>query len=684
MQYGWHESWKWNKNGTNCRTKTFYRNVEKITIQSAGGIARVSGTVSSLGLLYRVVRPGYLVNPFYVFVSFNPSIKPKLTPLPLFYKEEDDGVSHESRRFILPLQKLSPTVNSVKAAKRSGRGNNKGFSTKGSEEHVLQTSTSTESQLNSGRNEKTDTSFVDAFGRLTVANWKCRGGKGKEWRKTPWESASSVQRGVPETFLKQYPSSKSHGWFSGRQPETKKFDHFALKSSTAEAVADLANVCSQWVCVEDEGPWPHEESNGSAQESGHVRMPSELDDNSKSQDNASFSLPSDSYSGAIIGGHFRLDDLLEEHETPGEKTYAVSDLMAPEKRLVARSYNILGLPREYREARKRHMKRLVRRENGCDVRQDGKIYIVHTYDALPSLSAATQPSAHVRIRQGTRPPGPSTALQDDTEFPPLSKNASQAKPNTFWDPTKVQGFFKQQKQKAPPTRSKAVDSLVPGQVSVSKRKRHRWRKAKKHDPPEPCAAADPKELSVLAGTDETSGPMAIPHPDMVEPSFGCLIEMDKHVENHAETIIAMAAEVEGCDLQAVQISVGNFPGVSSTFRTEVIDDIAMQELKFAEQNGRAQTVLRFMRHHLSVQTRRAEIYTLMDRAEWMREQLKEKSRLEHRLRVRLMKAKEGKSKERIKVIHASICKELDDINMTLEDGVRRKAEILAGCTALRA
>lgn len=443
----------------------------------------------------------------------------------------------------------------------------------------------------------------------------------------------------------------------------------------------LTLLFSDRACVEDEGPWPQEGPNGSAQESGYVRMPSELDDNSKSQDNASFSLPNESYSGAIIGGHFRLDDLLEEQETPGEKTYAVSDLKAPERRLVARSYNLLRLPREYREARKRHMKRLVRRENGCDVRQDGKIYIIYTCDALPSLSAATQPSAHVRIRQGTRPPGPTKALQDDTEFPSLSTNASQAKPNTFWESSKVQGFFKTQKQQATPTRPQAVDSLVPAQVSVSKRKRHRWRKAKKHNPPEPFTA---KELSVLACTDETSGPMAIPHPDMVDPSFGCLIEMDKHVENHAETIIAMAAEVEGCDLQAVRISVGNFPGVSSTFRTEVIDDIAMQELKFAEQNGRARTVLRFMRQHLSVQTRRAEIYTLMDRAEWMREQLKETSRLEHRLRVRLMKAKEGKSKERIKVIHASICKELDDINVTLEDGVRRKAEILAGCTALRA
>lgn len=80
-----------------------------------------------------------MVYPIYLFVKVKPNIKPKLTPLPLFYIEEDDGVSHESRRFILPLQKLSPTVNSVKAAKRSGRGNNKGFSTKGREEHILQT-----------------------------------------------------------------------------------------------------------------------------------------------------------------------------------------------------------------------------------------------------------------------------------------------------------------------------------------------------------------------------------------------------------------------------------------------------------------------------------------------------------------------------------------------------------------
>lgn len=436
---------------------------------------------------------------------------------------------------------------------------------------------------------------------------------------------------------------------------------------------------------DDEAPWPQEKANKSSREIEYTREPDGLDDNSpddnsKSKDKASFRLPSDSYSGAIIGGRFRLDALVEEHETPGEKTYAVSDLMAPERRLVARSYRLLGLPREYREARKRHMKRLLRRENGCNVRQDGKIYVVYTCDHLASPSTAAQLSAHDLIRRGVKPPGSFKALQDDTEFPPLSIDASKSQQNTFCEVSKVQGLFRMQKQQAPLTRPEPADSIVPGQVSVPKQKRHRWRKAKRHDPPETCTAAEPKELAVLAGTDEGSEPVAIPHPNMVNPSFGCLVEMDNHLAICAGTIIAMAAEVEGCNLPAVRTSVWRL-AVPTTV-TKVIDDIAMLDLKFAEQNARTQTVLRLMRQHFSVQRRRAEIDNLESDAASISARIKDKSRLERRLRARLMKAREGKSKERIKVGHAKICKELDDFNLHLEEGVRRKAEILAGGTAL--
>lgn len=439
---------------------------------------------------------------------------------------------------------------------------------------------------------------------------------------------------------------------------------------------------------DDEAPWPQEKANKSYREIEYTREPDGLDDNSsddnsKSKDEASFRLPSDSYSGAIIGGRFRLDALVEEHETPGEKTYAVSDLMAPEQRLLARSYSLSGLPREHRDARKRHMKRLIRRENGCDVRQDGKIYIVYTSGEMPEASVAMRLSVHDRIRRGTRPPGSSKALQNDIVFPPLSANASQTKPNTFWKPSKVQGFFKRQNKQAPPSRLGAANSLALNQLSVTKRKRHRWKKAKKADPLDLCAATEPR-LAVLTCADETSGEVAIPDPEMVDPSFGCPMEMDKHLEIHAETIIAMAAEVEGCDLHAVRKSVGFGPLAYSMLRRDVIIDMAIQEIKFADQTARAQTVLRFMRRHLSVQRRREELNELIERAEGISEKLQEKWSSKHRLRFRLMKAKEGKGKERIKVIHANICQEMDDLKVTLEDVVRRKAEILAGGTALHA
>lgn len=160
--------------------------------------------------------------------------------------------------------------------------------------------------------------------------------------------------------------------------------------------------------------------------------------------------------------------------------------------------------------------------------------------------------------------------------------------------------------------------------------------------------------------------------------------MDKHLQIHAETIIAIAAQVEGCDLHAVRRSLGVRYRVDSPFLTEVLDDMTRQEFKLADQTACVQAVLRCMRHHRSVQKRRAEMIKLIAKADLMHMDLEEKSRLEHRLRVRLMKVKEGKGKERIKVIHANICKEMDDLKVTLEDSVRRKAEIHTGGTALRA
>lgn len=332
------------------------------------------------------------------------------------------------------------------------------------------------------------------------------------------------------------------------------------------------------------------------------RAPGKLDKYGSHEDKISFELPNVSYSGAIIGGCLQLGALIEEHETPGERTYAVSDLRAPGRKLVARMYSLAEIPGKCRDARKRHMKRLIQRENVCDIRQDGKRFIVYPCATTHSSLPAKQNIAHNQFQQGTWRPGSPKDFQNVTDFPPLSSMVPQARIKTSWETSKLRCFFQEPPAPGvvtPPTTPDDLEAPSSGQSFVLKSKRHRWKKARKDHQPVKHTDAELKELVVLPNTDGTSGETALPKPKNFNLWFDNGVAADKCLESNAEITIHMTADIEGCNLNDVKL-MDFCSSVDSALRAKVLDSLARRERLLIDQLDYVRTVSSTMSQHHSM------------------------------------------------------------------------------------
>ncbi|KAF3012312.1 hypothetical protein E8E14_001206 [Neopestalotiopsis sp. 37M] len=593
-------------------------------------------------------------------------IRPFVTPTipPLLHQETDEGIPAEFCRFNHFSRKSS--------AKSLRRKYEKLLLPERSKLQIFQTTTIPEERLSAGGDEIDDPSIHDDFGRQTIARWKRSGGKSKEWRKRPWQSRSFVPPSAPESFLKQFLAPKNPRWTDASRSSKARLENSWLKSATTEALACSSDDYDHQSDADNNAAWPPGQSDGSAHESVYGRAPVKQDKSGMSGDNTSVDLPNEAYSGAIIGDRFQLGVLIKEHKSPGERTYAVNDLRAPENRLLARMYSLAELSGKCRDARKRHMKRLIRRENVCDIRQDGKRFIVYPWNTSPFPLGARQHTAQNQAQQGTRRPESFKGFHNVTEFPSLSSKQPPARSKIFWETSEVQRLFQTPRKQSlpavgtitPPTTLNDPESPVSGPASIPKRKRHRWKKARKKDQLKDYEATEPEELEVLSKT--------------VNPSFSSRTEINKYLELKWESIMDMAAEIDGLDLHEVEMSLWNYFGDPSIQRTVAIEMLAGRERWFIDQLDYVRTVMSIMSQHFHVQDRRKEIDHLAEKEERLRGQQKQIAFSEHKLRVRLMKSKEGKKKERVKDFYEDICRELNIIEVALEDTVQKQEAILAG------
>lgn len=104
------------------------------------------------------------------FVFIKPDIKPKSPPH--FHETEDVRVSAEFCRSNL----LPPNL----SAKVLKKGYREPLLHARSKQQILRTTTIPEQRLDGPKGENGGTSIGDAFGRQTIARWKCSGGKSKE------------------------------------------------------------------------------------------------------------------------------------------------------------------------------------------------------------------------------------------------------------------------------------------------------------------------------------------------------------------------------------------------------------------------------------------------------------------------------------------------------------------------